>query len=643
MSYRIKFFLILSFCSCLASGQQVTVDAEDLNRKYPNEDFYYVYDRTEMNISIVNGKLDIYSDVSGGLFYRNDKANLYSRKSIYFYDETEGISNIEANSFFRQDNGRYKKVKVEETHVTKPMKGGIFYDDFKEIFFDYPSLRPASYSDYSYRVKYKDPYLLDPVYLSNNVTTGEALYSVTFPKEVNVRYIVYGDTSNIRFSSQDKGKLTTYTWKGLNIPSSRDIRQQGSYRKLIPHVIIYIDSYMWQGNRIPVLGNTHDLYGWFYSHIKNYTDTVHPELKALSDSLTRGLKTDEEKIGAIYYWVQANIRYIAFEYGLGGFVPRPAELVCNRRFGDCKDKSNVLYSLLRSAGFNVYHCWIGTKDLPYKYDEVRSPIAANHMIVGIFRKGKWSFLDGTSDNLPIDYPSSFIQGKEAMIGISRDSFLIVNVPIVEKNYNYRTDSLVLSVRNDSLVGNGHSVYGGLWRNAVVNSYFDVAEKDRTDELRSLFIFGSNKRKIDSLKFDGMDDFRDTLDFKYSISLPDHSRNIDDALYINLNLHRMLQDDEIEIEKQKSSETYKFRYVVNTFVKLNIPADYVIATSPGPSTYMNSKFGYKIAYERTENSVVMKKSIFIDSLEIPKEDFVQWNEMIKSLGDNYANVVVLKKK
>ena len=639
-----RFFIpVLIFLSTLVQAQQVVIDQQDISRRFADEDFYYVYDRTETKITIVEGKLDISSAVSGELYFLNEKANMFSRKSIYYYDETQAITDVVANSYVRQENGKYKKMKVEKTYENKPVKEGVFYDDFKEIYFDYSSLRPSSYSDYNYVISYKDPHLLDPVYLSNNVPTGEVMYSVTFPKEVNLKYVLLGDSSGVVFTNQDQGKLTTFSWKSTNVASSYRIRKEGNYRKVVPHVIIYIDSYILNGSKISVLGNTTDLYNWFYSHVAAYTTEIDPSLKDLADSLTKGLKTDEEKIGAIYYWVQANIRYIAFEYGLGGFVPRSASLVSHRRFGDCKDKSNLLYTLLKSEGFNVYHCWIGTKDLPYKYDQVRSPIAANHMIVGVYRNNKWTFLDGTADNLPLGYPSAFIQGKEAMIGISKDSFCIVTVPFMDKEKNFRTDTLSLTFKGDELYGYAQTKYGGLWRNAISNQYFDVAEKNRTDELRSLFSFGSNKRKIDSLKFSGMDDFSDTLSFLYQLRIPDHVRIIENSAYINLNLNKTFQDDEIEIAKQKTSNNYKFKFVLRSVVKLNLPEGYTTASLPEPKSFDRKSFGYSIKYEKKEKSVIMTKVLYLDTVEVNPEEFMDWNKMVTSIGEEYGNVVVLVKK
>ena len=52
----------------------------------------------------------------------------------------------------------------------------------------------------------------------------------------------------------------------------------------------------------------------------------------------------------LYNWVTQNIRYVALELGIGGFVPQSAEEVLNQRYGDCKGYVTLLQALLKAKG-----------------------------------------------------------------------------------------------------------------------------------------------------------------------------------------------------------------------------------------------------------------------------------------------------
>ena len=62
------------------------------------------------------------------------------------------------------------------------------------------------------------------------------------------------------------------------------------------------------------------LYSW-YNYLYKKSVNKPDELKAKVTELTKGKTTDIEKVKSIFYWVQDNIRYIAFEDGLAGFIP----------------------------------------------------------------------------------------------------------------------------------------------------------------------------------------------------------------------------------------------------------------------------------------------------------------------------------
>jgi len=97
-----------------------------------------------------------------------------------------------------------------------------------------------------------------------------------------------------------------------------------------------------------------------YSKADNKTATLKPNV----DEQVRGKTTELEKARSIFYWVQDNIRYIAFEDGYAGFVPQTVQDVFKNKYGDCKGMANLVTEMLKLAGLVVHMTWIGTKHLP---------------------------------------------------------------------------------------------------------------------------------------------------------------------------------------------------------------------------------------------------------------------------------------
>jgi hypothetical protein len=60
---------------------------------------------------------------------------------------------------------------------------------------------------------------------------------------------------------------------------------------------------------------------------------------------TRELAGSGDALRAIARFTQRDVRYVAIEIGIGGFQPHAAGEVFSNRFGDCKDKANLLRAM----------------------------------------------------------------------------------------------------------------------------------------------------------------------------------------------------------------------------------------------------------------------------------------------------------
>ncbi|MCZ4407570.1 DUF3857 and transglutaminase domain-containing protein [Cryomorphaceae bacterium 1068] len=77
-------------------------------------------------------------------------------------------------------------------------------------------------------------------------------------------------------------------------------------------------------------------------------------ISTLFEQITAGIDKEEEKIDAIIRWVQNEIRYMGIESGIGSIKPfQPAQTI-EQRYGDCKDKTLLLVSLLKEMDIEAY-------------------------------------------------------------------------------------------------------------------------------------------------------------------------------------------------------------------------------------------------------------------------------------------------
>lgn len=101
--------------------------------------------------------------------------------------------------------------------------------------------------------------------------------------------------------------------------------------------------------------------------------------------LTAGSKTELDRIKAIAHFVQ-NLQYVSIDIGVGrgnGYRPHAASQVLAKAYGDCKDKANLMRSMLKAININAYPVVIYSGDPNRVREEWASPSQFNHCIIAV--------------------------------------------------------------------------------------------------------------------------------------------------------------------------------------------------------------------------------------------------------------------
>jgi len=611
-----------------------------LKTQFPETNAVLAVNKEALTIELKETGLAITSDNYYEMVYLTDHVNEYANKSIYYSDFSD-VANIEAKTITSEKAGN-KTLKVLNIFTKDDFGSGIFYGSGKKKEFVFPGVQEGARSVLSYKEIIKDPHFLGAFYFGSYVPVINGEYSVTFPKEVKIKYrLLGGDTSGIEFSSKPNKKSTTYTWKVKNFPAMNFEEDSPPLNSYSPHVVVYIDEYVFNGQTVKVLGEVKDLYNWYYSLTKGVNDKEDEGMKTIVDSLIKGVNNDSEKAKRIFYWVQDKIKYVAFEAGLEGFVPRNAALVCSRKYGDCKDMASIITNMMNYAGIKAHLTWIGTRDIPYTYEDVPLPITDNHMIACAEINGKKLFFDATGICTPYGFPTAMIQGKEALVGEGENKFEIIKVPVVPKEKNTLNDTCTFTVENKILKGKGKSVFTGYKKLDVFYKRYAKSKEEANDAVKAFIYKGSNKFNVTDFKYDGLDDRDKDLTIDYDFTLPDYAQVLSDQIYVNLNLDKSFGNEEVDIHNRKTDRVIEYKFINHHTSKLELPQGFNIKYLPPNDSFHDDEFGYDISYKKENNSIYCDKSIYINQLLLQKSKFETWNKMISQLNKAYKEVVVLQ--
>ena len=153
--------------------------------------------------------------------------------------------------------------------------------------------------------------------------------------------------------------------------------------------------------------------GAWYRSLEGTRTDPDDDIRAKVATLTAGKSTPDEKARAIYAYVSSQVRYIGVAFGIGRFQPHLAADVLSNQYGDCKDKSTLLISMLAAANIPADAVLIGA-GVTFN-SALPSPAAFNHLITLAHIDGHPFWLDSTAEASPFSLLNPLIRDKQALV------------------------------------------------------------------------------------------------------------------------------------------------------------------------------------------------------------------------------------
>jgi transglutaminase-like putative cysteine protease len=576
--------------------------------------------------------------------FNDEKAiSLYHTYSLYT-SYFEKLDDIEVYTKNPQPNGKTKTIQIKDFTTNHMKDNSIFYNDEMETTINFLGLTVGSEAYITYTTSTNECHFTEPMTFSYYMPVQERKFELIVPKEVNISLIEKNiKPTTFKFTKDEKRSETKYTWIATDIEEDKPMDNLPARMAYTPHVLYKIDDFTYKGRTIAVAKTPKDLFDWYVKNIKHINQKPSERILSLADSITKGCITDREKVIRVYDWVKKNIRYVAFENGMEGLIPREAELVCNRRYGDCKDMSSLQYGLLRAIKVPACLTWIGTRRIPYTYDEVPLINTDNHMIAAVKLDGIWHFLDATDPNGYYDIPSDHIQGKQAMIYKSNNEYELVMVPIVDANKNtfIETNRIKLDKSNANI--STEATYKGLLANGISNQLLYMTESDKQEYGKGIIKGISNNAVLEKFTVEKPTDSRD-VNYAIDFKLNNYAKEVGDEMYVNLLLDQTLNNLTIKEPNRTIPFSIKYNSSHEITYYLTIPTNYKVDYLPTNFVQNESTYGATITYEKTATEIICKQKVFVNfpELQIMPNQFMTWNKFIKQLNKTYKESITLKK-
>lgn len=621
-----------------AFSQTPSEEYERIKTMFPDQEFVYTQYYFLIDIRLKGDDVEITYETNEEGICMDDNYTSYIENSIYASAFRE-VESIDAYTLVPNDK-KYAKEKVEEFSEHTIIEGNVFHDDSKKITYSYPKMQRGAKTHKNVLFNVLEPHLMPSFYANVYRPILDGKFELRVENGIEIETIEKNmDLLSITKTETKQGSQTIYTWQfdrfnGFNFES-----QAPSLIYFAPHILVRIKNVIGKAETKRISNDLNDLHAWYCQFInQNNSDSVEV-LQMLVNDIVSPEDSDSKAASKIYNWVQKNITYIAVEDGYNGFKPQFATSVCAARYGDCKGMSNLLHNMLKLRGIESHLTWVGTRDIPYSYEEVPTTSVDNHMIVSYVENGKNYFLDPTHSNLAFKEPSPFIQGKQVMINQDCESFILDMVPVTEAEKNQLYDSILVRMDGKDLIGEGYATLTGYLRMDFLSRMQQADYDYLKDYCRAYFQKGSNRFLIDSVWMENSENSNLPLHINYHFSIKEFNLELDGERFIDLNIDAIETPTKVK-ETRKLPLEINYKLKSTSVVRLDLNKLTLSDELPKNETLGSNELKYSVQYQQNNQIITRKGEMEINTILLAPDQFDSWNQAVSNIQKSKRKRITL---
>ncbi len=367
-------------------------------------------------------------------------------------------------------------------------------------------------------------------------------------------------------------------------------------------------------------------------------DNIKQDVHKIAD----GLSLQQDKIKALYKYMQDNTRYISVQLGIGGLQPFDAKYVAANRYGDCKALSNYMQAILKEAGIISYYSIIHAGDGEKFYMPDFVSDQTNHIIVSVPLDKDTMWLECTNQTMAAGYLGSFTDDRYALL-IKEDDGHLVKTPAYTRQNN-------VVKRNVDAVVDG----AGALKAVVRNTYTGLEQDDLHGMLHGYTrdqLLKYLKRSIDLPTYDVTNvDYKEqkdiipVIDEKYDLSAPNYASATGKRLFVQPNILSREAFKLNDAENRKFDIVYDFSFTHVDTTLINVPPDYQVETMPKDVSIKNKLGEYELRFKYVNGKIILHRRYERSAARFSPAEYKDmaafYNEMYKA---DHSKVVFVKKE
>ncbi|MES2518006.1 MAG: DUF2569 family protein, partial [Bacteroidota bacterium] len=491
-------------------------------------------------------------------------------------------------------------------------------------------IRKGDRIEYAYSITGKNPIFQGKFY-------SDLYFHSYSPVTHLYKAVIFASTRKLLFKSfndcpkpniVNQQNLQVYEWESLNIKKHESEDFEPAWFNNYPHV------------QISEAKSWNEVVNWGLM-ISSVPKPLSKSLSNKVNELRKKSDGDPKKyLQSAIRFVQDEVRYMGIELGEHSHRPHQPDKVLAQRFGDCKDKSLLLKTLLNANGIESYLVYVNTYSTYHTNDFLPSPTVFNHVITVAVLNKKQYWVDATNslqrgniDELQIPRYGKVLVLKEGNNSLS-------DVPVSPSGVIKIVETFKIpSISTEAIVGfdvesNYDKNTADDIRTTFASSGLNKIEKSYLDYYTNTFKSWQIEVK-DSLKHQN-NDFTNTFKILESYQIKEFWKK-DEAnpkkligsffgqiLYDQL---RMLPD-----KMRKSPVSLAFPYEIDYTIEVLLPETWNIDEKQSSINTSEYQFNYERKYNELEKSITLHYHYKTLQDFIPVDKIERFNKDMTTIYD-----------
>jgi hypothetical protein len=548
----------------------------------------------------------------------NEKGKKFGHLQIPFDSERERIRFIEG--FTILPNGKKLKITSEDIKIVTPAEFTEYsslYPGFKVMSINFPGVEIGSIIEYKYQIITFKPliekHFWDGFYFQSTEDFALSRYELKIPKKIKLQ--IYEKDIKL-LEKKESFDYITYIWEKRDVPSIIEEILMPPLSEIVPKV--YLSTFSsWE-----------EIGKWFFE-ISKTDKSKEKEIGGVVEEIIKNKKTEEEKIIFLYNYVCSNIRYVGLEMGIHGYKPHHPEDVLKAKYGDCKDKANLLKRMLEIAGIKSYITLVNTEREVEK--EIPFPGQFNHAILAIPKENNYLFLDPTTEVMKYPDIPTYEQDKYSLVCSENPE--LVKIPVFQPERNLRKRIIYANLdKNGNLTGEVTVIPNGIFEAGLRNAFRYQKQIERERSLMRELNTILPGTKLISLEIIGLESMENQLIEKYKFFTENYGIKVGNKIIFQPSIIDKLSDISIVSLTER-----KYPLKLNTFyrkeeiVEYKLPEKAEIEALPS-SIEINEKFGkFSTQFKKSDSGLTFIRIFEINKLEINPEEYQKFRDFYRKVS------------